>query len=59
MHAAERPYDAIQMFESTSKSFSIPGLPTETAPITKAIALNYSGDPAGENSSTYSFIVLS
>ena len=51
--AAERPCDAMQIDSSTSKSFSIPGLPTETAPMTKAIDLNCSGVPTGENFCTY------
>lgn len=57
--AADSPVEAMQIESSTPRSFSIPGLPTETAPITNAIDLNYSGVPVPENCSTYSDIVLS
>jgi hypothetical protein len=48
----------MQIDSSTSRSFSIPGLPTETAPITKAIDLNCCGVPIGEKSWTYSRMLL-
>ena len=57
--AADSPVDAMQIDSSTPRSFSMPGLPTDTAPMTNAMDLNCSGVPLGENYSTYSDMVLS
>ena len=57
-HAALSPVEAIQMFEWQPKLFSIPGLPTDTAPTTNAIGFLSSGVPFGDSSFVYYFIVF-
>ena len=57
--AALSPVFDIQMLVSPTISFSIPGFPTDTAPITNAIGFVSLSVPLGDSISVYCFIDLS